>query len=244
MPIRFLLLQAREAGDPVREEERLAFSQKSGLSLDQIDTHDLLQGPPDWATVRRYDGLFVGGSGKFNISDASLPYMDEVLDFMRQVADEGFPMFASCFGFQLMVKAMGGAIVRDEARAEVGTFRVCLTPQGRQDELFRRLPDCFDAQLGHKEHAAHWPASLIPLAYSERSPYQALRVPGKPIWATQFHPELDQKTNLQRFQRYEDLYIQVFGEQGYQEILRQFRESPATERLLADFIALVFGERP
>ncbi len=241
MPPRLLLLQAREPGDPVRQEEHLAFVQKTRLPFDAIATHDLLQGPPSWAKVRQFDGLLVGGSGEFNVSDASLPHMDETLDFMRQVVSEGVPMFASCFGFQLLVQALGGTIVRDEARAEVGTFQVCLTSEGQRDELFSRLPTCFLAQLGHKERAETWPPHVIHLAYSERSRYQALRIPGQPIWATQFHPELDRETNLQRFQRYEELYIQTFGPQGYQAILRHFRESPHTEDLLANFVALVFG---
>ena len=243
MPLRLLLLQAREPGDPVRHEERLAFAQKTRLPLEAIDTHDLLQGPPSWRQVRTYDALLVGGSGRFNISDGSLPHLEETLDFIRQVVAEGYPMFASCFGFQLLVAAMGGTIVRDEARAEVGTFRVCLTPEGQRDELFSRLPTCFQAQLGHKERVEVWPASLLHLAYSERSRYQALRVPGKPIWATQFHPELDRESNLKRFQRYEALYIQTFGEQGYRAILAHFQESPHTEVLLPGFLQQVFGPR-
>ncbi len=241
---RFLLLQARKPEDVVRREEWEAFVSKSGLPAENIVPYDLLQGPPAWSLVRTFDGLFVGGSGEFNISDRSLPHLEATLTFMGEVADRGFPTFASCFGFQLLVQALGGRIIRDEANAEVGTFRVCLTQAGRQDPLFSQLPECFDAQLGHKERADRWPAGLLNLAYSDRSPYQALRVPERPIWATQFHPELDHETNLLRFRRYEAIYKRAFGEEGYREMLARFRPSPHTEGLLRAFLHLVFGVQP
>jgi len=242
MPLpRFLLLQARNPGDVVREEEREAFARKLGLPLDHVQTHDLLQGPPAWYRVRQFDGLLVGGSGEYNLSDGSLPHQEATLDFMREVVARGVPMFASCFGFQMLVVALGGTIVRDEAHAEVGTYTVFLTAAGRQDELFGRLPERFDAQLGHKERPDRWPEGIPVLAYSERSAYQALRIPGRPIWATQFHPELDRESNLLRFQRYADLYRRAFGEEGYRAMLARFRPSPHTEGLLRAFVEVVFG---
>lgn len=242
MPMpRFLLLQVRNPGDVVREEEREAFAQKLGLPLEHVQTHDLLQGPPSWVLVRRFDGLLVGGSGEYNLSDGRLPHQEATLDFLREVVARGVPMFASCFGFQMLVVALGGTVVRDEANAEVGTYILFLTEAGKQDELFRRLPTQFDAQLGHKDRADRWPQGIPVLAFSERSAYQALRIPGKPIWATQFHPELDRESHLKRFRRYEALYRRAFGEEGYRAMLARFRPSPHTEGLLRAFLEVVFA---
>ena len=99
----------------------------------------------------------------------------------------------------------------------------------------------FDAQMGRKDRASRLPAGVINLASSERNPYQALRVPGKPIWATQFHPELDLETNLERFFRYLEGYAELLSPEEQRLAAENFRESPHTEALLPGFLDLVFG---
>ncbi len=239
---RFLLLQARNPRDPVREEERQAFVAATGLPDEAIVAYDLLQGPPPPQVWRQYDGLFVGGSGEYNLSDGSCPQPEATRNFLLEVIAARVPMFASCFGFQMLAVALGGRVERDVARAEIGTFEITLTAQGLRDDLFGQLPPRFWAQLGHKEHVTLFPHGQARLlARSERSPYQALRIPNAPIWATQFHPELDQERNLARLLRYRDLYVQHLGPEGFQQLLQQFRPSPVTDELLPRFLYLVFG---
>ena len=115
-----------------------------------------------------------------------------------------------------------------------------LTDTGAQDELLSSLPPQFCAQLGRKDRANHMPEGCLHLASSERCPYQALRIPGKPIWATQFHPELTGPENLGRFIRYQDGYGSVMSEAERQATFDRFQDSPETERLLNKFVKLVF----
>ena len=243
MAIRILLLQAREKDDPVREEERCSFAYKAEIDPEQVETHDLLTGPPSPASLRRFDALMIGGSGDFYVSDDSLPEIEDNLEFLRDIAAEGFPMFASCFGFQMLVRALGGEIVYGPDTTEVGTFDIELTEEGRKDELTSVLPPLFPAQLGHKDRASRLPPGVTHLASSRLNRFQAFRIPGEPIWATQFHPELDQKTNLQRFERYLEGYAAVMSDDEQKAALERFRESPETARLLPRFLSLVFGER-
>ena len=188
MALKVLLLQARNPEDPVREEERQSFSTKTGLPLEQIVPHDLLSGPPSIATVRRFDAVMVGGSGDYYVSKRSLPDFDAQLELLATVAATGFPMFASCFGFQILVQALGGSIVHDPVNVEVGTYDLCLTGEGLEDPLLGRLPSVFAAQLGRKDRAERLPDGVLHLASSQRSLYQSFRIPNRPIWATQFHP--------------------------------------------------------
>jgi len=239
--LKILLLQARDVGDPVRQEERRSFAEKAGLELDQIETHDLLTGPPGPCTLDKYDALMVGGSGDFYVSDRSLPKLGPSMDFLAEVADKGFPMFASCFGFQMLVQALGGQIVYGADTTEVGTFEIRLTEAGRKDELTRVLPEVFAAQLGHKDRAEILPPGVVHLASSELNRYQAFRLPDRPIWATQFHPELDARTNRMRFDRYLDGYAAVMSEQERQSTVERFFESPETSVLLPRFLEIVFG---
>ncbi len=238
--LRILLLQIRDADDPVIEEERVAFAEKSGLDVDQILLHNLLDGPPTHEEVERCDALMVGGSGDYYVSKRHIPNFEELNRFFRHVADSGYPTFASCFGFQLMVQALGGEIVHDPANIEIGTLVLSLTDAGATDPLLGNLPETFSAQLGHKDRAERLPPGYDNLAMSPRCALQAFRVPGKPIWATQFHPELDGHTNRGRYLRYLEGYSEHLSPRERERALNNYHESPETEQLLRGFLELVF----
>ena len=140
-----------------------------------------------------------------------------------------------------MVRALGGEIVYDAARMEVGTYDLALTDAGQEDELLGVLPHRYRAQLGHKERASQLPPGCVNLASSERCPFQAFRIPDKPIWATQFHPELTGEENRTRFNRYLEGYASVMDEAERKTVLSRFGESPETLVLIPRFLKLVFG---
>lgn len=237
---RLLLLQARTEDDPMREHERLCFVQSTGLPDDRVVAWDLLAGPPSLTEVLAYEALTVGGSGDFYVSKADLPHHARVLDLLRAVIDEGHPTFASCFGYQLMIVALGGTIIYDPDHTEVGTFELTLTEAGQNDPLFQTLPPNFSAQLGHKDRTLTPPEGIPNLASSTSCPYQALRIPDRPIWATQFHPELDRTTNLDRFEHYLSGYAQRMSEEEIAKSKAAFRESQSASTLLRCFLTLVF----
>jgi len=236
-----LLLQARNLDDPAKEEERASFAQKAGIPLSCFIPHDLLDGPPTLEQVLQYDALMIGGSGDYNVSDRSLPYIEKTCALLRDVVAVGHPTFASCFGFQMLVEALGGEIVRDADSMEVGAYDVTLSSAGRDDELFSYLPDVFSAQFGHKERAERLPDTVVNLGASELCAYQAIRVLGKPIWATQFHPEMSGDENRHRFSRYVKMYMGMVGKEECDRILARFTDSPETEELIPRFIKLIIG---
>ena len=242
MALRILLLQARDEDDPMREEEVLSFAEKSRLTPEQFDQHDMLSGPPELSRVLEYDAMMVGGSGDYYVSKRNLPAFDEQLETLAEVVAAGHPTFASCFGFQLLTVALGGEIVHNPDSTEVGTYELELTRAGEKDELLGKLPPRFMAQLGRKDRAARLPDELDNLAASKRNRYQAFRVPHQPVWATQFHPELDAKTNKDRFMRYLDGYAMHMTPEEKRAALARYHESPETAGLLPAFLRLVFGE--
>lgn len=239
--LKILLLQARNPGDGAREEELYSFARACDLEVSQIVGHDLLQGPPDLARIRAHDALMVGGSGEYYVSERNVPEFEPLLEVLAEVAEIGHPTFASCFGFQLLVEALGGGIVHDPDNTEVGTYPLELTAEGKGDPLFGALPRRFMAQLGRKDRASHLPDGIPNLALSERAPFQALRIPGKPVWASQFHPELDRKSNLARFKRYLRGYAADLNDEELAEAFARYQESPEASDLLRGFLRLVFG---
>jgi GMP synthase (glutamine-hydrolysing) len=166
--------------------------------------------------------------------------MDETLDFLRIVADESLPLLASCFGFHLLTAALGGEVIYDPEGIQIGTHDLTLTPAGIEDDLLGILPPVFPAQLGRKDRADRLPEGAIHLASSREAPYQAFRLPGKPIWATQFHPELTREENLKRYRRYMDIYSQTMSEEERQAAFDGFRESPHTTAIIPRFLELRF----
>lgn len=110
MPPRILLLQARNHDDAARLEERQSFADKAKLDIEQVVPYNLLSGTPTLREALVYDALMVGGSGDFYVSKGNLPGFAQVLDLLRGMVASDHPIFASCFGFQLMGKALGGDI--------------------------------------------------------------------------------------------------------------------------------------
>ena len=185
---KFMLLQARNAGDPVREEEQLAFADRLDVPIGQIHSVDILTEELPPGRLEEVDALLVGGAGEYSVCEP-VPGVLRMIDFLGHAVDRSVPTFGSCFGFQSLVMALGGEVIRDEEAAEVGSTMIELLDSAAGDPLFGDLPQFFVAQQGHKDRASRLPSEAVCFAKSEKAPYQALRIQGKPIYATQFHPE-------------------------------------------------------
>ena len=75
-------------------------------------------------------------------------WLPPVLEAMRELFDLSKPTFASCWGFQALAKAIGGDVVTDMSRAELGTVEVFLTEQGLADPLSPRWVIGFSHRWG------------------------------------------------------------------------------------------------
>lgn len=153
------------------------------------------------------------------------------------------PVFASCFGFQATVAACGGRIGTEKVRAEIGTFDVIVSKDGCDDSLFNTVPRIFAAQFGHVDHAATLPSNLVNLGRTKRNEFQAARVRGKQFYLTQFHPELSMEANRERTIMYAKGYEREGFGDSLDEILANFRPSPAASTLLRRFVTDTVGLR-
>ena len=125
--------------------------------------------------------------------------------------------------------------------AELGTIELRLTDAGRTDPLFGTLPPVFGGQAGHEDHVVELPDDAVLLASSERVRKQAFRFAGKPIYCTQFHPELDRTAIFERVVAYPE-YVERIAAVPADEFLATCRETPEANLLLRTFVALVFGK--
>jgi GMP synthase (glutamine-hydrolysing) len=233
--LRFLLLQVRDAEDPMRDQEVRCFARTLQCALEQIEVFDLLSGAPTPAQLQPWDAVLLGGSGNYSVAEGG-PWLPAALEAMRELYDLAKPTFASCWGFQAMAKALGGEVVTDASRAELGSVVVTLTEPGRNDDVFRNADRRFLAQMGHQDVVTRLPEDAVLLASSETVTNQAFRLRNKPIYATQFHPELNRQAFIERVEAYPQYVERIAGMTVEQFERDQCQATPIAEQLLRDFV--------
>lgn len=190
----FLLLATR-AEDAAADNEYESFLSFSGLSEGDLRRHRLERRALGAVDLRDWSGILLGG-GPFNSSDpeeSKSPVQRRVEADLRrllgQVIGADFPFLGACYGIGTLGSHQGAVVDRRYAEP-VGSVRVTLTVEGRQDPLMGGLPTTFEAFVGHKEAISDLPRHAVLLATSPGCPVQAFRI-GSHVYATQFHPELD-----------------------------------------------------
>lgn len=223
------------------DHELDCFVSACDLAPDQFSVFNLPTDDLQHLELVGVDGIIIGGSGDFSLVEGGFEWRDDALELARHLVRVGKPTFGACFGLQVIVEALGGTLVRDEERAEVGSFPVELTEAADDDPVFGTLPDRFNVQLGHNDSAVELPDELVHLASSNCCEYQAVKVRDRPVMATQFHPELTRRDSLHRFRN----YLESFKPDNHsvEEAMAYARErhqpSPEARSLLSGFVRQV-----
>jgi len=243
--LRYLLLQTRNSGDPMAAQEVRCFARMLDCEISAIEVFDLLSAAPPINKLQQPDMLLLGGAGHYSVASEPgrprpRPWLERALDCMREIHRLAKPTFASCWGFQAMARAMGGQCVNDLPNAEVGTIELSLTDAGREDPLFGQLPPAFSGQAGHEDHVVALPPDAVLLASSARVREQAFRFAGRPIYCTQFHPELDRTALMERVVAYPE-YLARIARIPFDDFIQTCRETREANQLLRRFVAMVFA---
>jgi GMP synthase (glutamine-hydrolysing) len=234
-----LLLQARQAGDPMLDHELECFAARCELPRQAFEPFNMAVNSPTPELLDGPDAVMVGGAGEYSVVTGGFAWHEPMLELMRAIARRRMPMFSSCFGFQALVQAFGGRVETRPGMAEIGTHTVSLTDEGARDPIFGQHPESFAAQFGHNDSVVELPDEFVWLARSERCDYQAIRLGDAPIVATQFHPELCAQDNIERYISYLQNYEAgaLTADQASQKARQMHHESPHASRLLSEFIA-------
>ena len=237
--VRYLLLQIRNPDDPMRAQEVECFARSMNAQASQFATFDLLSGLPTQEHYTKFDVVLLGGSGHYSAAGEA-PWLDRTLNGLRELHALRKPTFASCWGFQAFARAMGGEVVHDLARAEIGTKQIRLTEAGKSDPLFSSLGENFEGQMGHEDRVSVLPPGATLLASTDLVENQAYRFNGLPIYCTQFHPELNRDNLMDRVRAYPS-YIERVAGMTMADFDAACHDTPQTEALLPRFVKMALA---
>lgn len=225
-----MLFQVRNPDDPMRRQEVECFARALQCHGHQIRVWDILSSVPTRAELDQVDMVLLGGSGDHSVAKGGR-WLPAALEAMRELHDWSKPTFASCWGFQAMAAALGGQVLTDPKRAELGTTTLHLTEAGQKDPVFGAMPRTFAGQSGHQDTVSRLPLGAERLVSSDRVTNQAFRIPGKPIYCTQFHPELTREALLERIRVYPQ-YVQEIAGVPYEQFAASCAPAPDCETLV------------
>lgn len=232
--VRYLLLQVRNSDDPMRGQEVNCFAKALAANVSQIAVFNLLGAPLREADLADVDLILIGGSGHYSAAGEG-EWLEVALESLRVVHDSRKPTFASCWGFQAMARAMGGRVVHDLDRAELGVHHVTLTKEGQTDPVFGPSGPVLQGLMGHEDLVVELPPHTELLASTDRVENQAYRFLDRPIYCTQFHPELDAESFLGRLNTYPE-YVQKIAGLTLEEFRHSIHDTPETTALLKRFV--------
>ena len=238
----FLLLTSR-VDDALAEQERDAFLRLTGLDESGVVHLRIEQEAFLPVDLTAYAGVVLGGS-PFTVSEprdsksvTERRVEEELTALVRALVEREVPYLGLCYGIGATSLALGGVVDRTYGEP-VGATTVRLTEAAADDPLFAGLPSTFTAFVGHKEAATEPPPGAVVVATSDPCPVQAYRV-GPCAWVTQFHPELELETFVERIRAYAHLgYFRPDEQDAIIESVSTADVSPAHDvlrRFVAEF---------
>ena len=210
------------------ERTRLEWSQMVSLNVAHSDLSEL--------SLNEYDVLLIGGAGEYSAT-ADYPWMNDLLKLIQTAYDNKFPTFGSCWGHQVIARALGGTVIHDPGLSEMGCLPISLTEAGEVDRLFTDFPASLPANMGHHDRVTELPKDAVQLAVSDTQPNEAFRMLDAPMYGTQFHSELDAHRERERLIRYRPLYKSALPtEEVYQKVMSSLAETTEVDHLMYDFL--------
>jgi GMP synthase-like glutamine amidotransferase len=132
--------------------------------------------PREWKSLAGMDLLLLLGSEWSVYWDGNAREVAAEVDLVRSATARGVPVFAICFGAQLVAHAFGGTVSRS-ANPEIGWHQISSTsyPELLSREWLQWHYDVFTV-----------PETFRTIASNDVGPQAMI---GKRLFATQFHPE-------------------------------------------------------
>ena len=194
--------------------------------------------PPRGEGAASLDGvthvLVTGSEASINGDD---PWILATCALVRDVAARGLPVLGSCFGHQLVVRALSGReFVRASPTPEFGWVEVTRTAAGDADPIASALPSPFFAFSAHFDEVWPLPPGWDTLARSSRCEHAMVKWRGGPVWGVQHHPEI----SVDEGRHLIDGEMRVMPDKC-ETILAAYQRTPRDSRVTAALLAAFLG---
>ena len=132
-------------------------------------------------------GAVISMGGPMNVYEELMyPWLAAETAYLKAAAAQGTPMLGICLGAQLIAKALGAEVVKSPVE-EIGWRGLTLTAEGKEDPLFKGLPEDLAVFQWHGD-MFRIPAGASLLATGGDCPNQAFGL-GR-AYGLQFHVEV------------------------------------------------------
>ncbi|KAK1775952.1 class I glutamine amidotransferase-like protein [Copromyces sp. CBS 386.78] len=156
-----------------------------------ITAHDVVNNLSDYPSLSEIDAILITGSKHSAFEND--PWILSLTEFVKKAITEGdaanggrkIKVIGVCFGHQIVGRALGQTVERNEKGWEVSVTRVGLTEVGKG--IFKGREDLKIQQM-HRDHVVGVPEGAQLLASTDVCENQGFIIPGK-VLTVQGHPE-------------------------------------------------------
>jgi len=194
---------------------------------------------PEDDALGEFDAIIFSGS-RYNVTENHDWAQRAQAWLRRNVLPESdrvnVPIFAICYGHQLLCKALGGDVAANPKGQEGGTFTVHRKEGAsyEDDVLLRRsgVGDNFNVQAYHNQTVTVLPLTSKVFYTTPKDDHQFVRH-APLVYSTQFHPEFTPEL----FRDYAP-HLSFVNDEAFQEFMASLKDTPHSMSLLATFAQL------
>lgn len=187
------------------------------------------------------DAIIITGGpmNALELATSKKSFFPSEIKFIKQAIKGNIPILGVCLGHQLLAHLLGGKLGIAQ-NWQIGWQEQILTPEGRQNSLFYKLPRQIINFEFHQDKVVRIPSNAKILAASRNCKIESFGINNKPIWGIQFHPEISAQiaekilTKEQKRLKNEGIDMEKEIKNGYA------RHSPnILSQILTNFSALI-----
>lgn len=134
--------------------------------------------------LSQFDGVMISGSPASVHDDA--PWVARLEGLIRQIVDQGLPVFGACFGHQVIAKALGGTVGYNPGGWVMGRVETKVTDPA---PWMADTPKVLNLYGAHKEQVTQMPKDARILTQTDGCEVGGFAI-GNQVYTTQYHPEI------------------------------------------------------
>ncbi len=125
-------------------------------------------------------GIILSG-GPNSVYEINSPMCD------REIFNLGIPILGICYGMQLMVNQLGGAVTKAKNKSEYGRAPIIID---EDQELMKNVKNKSIVWMSHGDSINLLPSNFLQVAHTENTSHAAISNPINKLYGVQFHPEV------------------------------------------------------